>query len=68
MGFASLLEDEGAIEAGQVKEVAEGILRDAQDLEAMITNFLLHGGAEDHPGEIVVAEAHGWTCSLRASQ
>jgi len=40
-GLASLLKEEGAIEAGQVKEVAAGILQGAQELEATITKFLL---------------------------
>jgi signal transduction histidine kinase len=42
MGLASLLTEDGAIEPGQVKEVAAGILLGAQDLEAMITKFLLY--------------------------
>ncbi|HEY6554556.1 MAG TPA: sensor histidine kinase, partial [Vicinamibacteria bacterium] len=40
-GLASLLEVEGAIEAGQVKDVAAGILQGARELEATITKFLL---------------------------
>jgi hypothetical protein len=40
-GLASLLKVEGAIEAGQVKDVAAGILQGAQELEETITKFLL---------------------------
>jgi CheY-like chemotaxis protein len=42
MGLASLLKEEGAVEASQVKEVAAGILLGAQELETMITKFLVY--------------------------
>ncbi len=52
MGLASLLKDEGAIEPGQVKEVAEGILQGAQELESMITKFLVYAEIQTAlPGE-----------------
>jgi two-component system, sensor histidine kinase and response regulator len=49
MGLASLLEEDGAIEAGQVKEVAEGILQGAHELETMITKFLLYAEIQAAP-------------------
>jgi DNA-binding response OmpR family regulator len=41
MVLSSLLTEEGAIEAAEVKEVAKGILLGAQNLTEMITKFLL---------------------------
>jgi signal transduction histidine kinase len=42
MALSSLLAEEGAIEAADVKEVAKGILIGAQNLKEMITKFLLY--------------------------
>jgi signal transduction histidine kinase len=57
MGLASLLKEEGAIEAGQVKEVAEGILLGAQELEAMISKFLLYAELQTSHAGLAVAPA-----------
>jgi two-component system, sensor histidine kinase and response regulator len=49
MVLASLLTEEGAVEAGQVKEVAAGILQGATDLETKITKFLLYAEIQTLP-------------------
>jgi two-component system, sensor histidine kinase and response regulator len=57
MGLASLLQEEGAIEAGQVKEVAGGILLGAQELERMISKFLLYAEIQTSHAGLAVAPA-----------
>jgi signal transduction histidine kinase len=42
MALSSLLTEEGAVKATEVKEVAKGILLGAQNLAEMITKFLLY--------------------------
>ncbi|HWX23423.1 MAG TPA: response regulator, partial [Vicinamibacteria bacterium] len=42
IGLSSLLMEEGAVEAGDVREVARGIFRSGQRLEEMIAKLLLY--------------------------
>ena len=66
MALASLLIEEGAVDAAEVKEVAKGILLGAQDLQQMITKFLLYAeihasgtgkALEEERGVTVLAES-----------